>query len=255
MQHVAQGVQGPVSSSGRPPPLLPKSRTMGMLSNFSTPFSRHNYSHGDNRLVSMPSKHPADVTASDPNYIPLPLFTPNLHQIHTLQANSYWCGRFQALCDRFNDEHLVLNTDITQQYDTDSSSSPPSAPTPRTEESYVLISKPFEEKDNNNFPGYGTSVYQKEDQDKRNSRAFLHLQSLCTTNEARRSLWEFQLHLARIKGKPNLLPRGGKMVEERGSWFGRVGRAIVGGNNTGFKPRSSLGMGRRRSSVVSFLHP
>jgi hypothetical protein len=43
------------------------------------------------------------------------------------------------------------------------------------------------------------------------------------------------------------------MADDRGSWIGRVGRAMVGGTNTGFGPRKSVpGMGKRKDSMVGF---
>jgi hypothetical protein len=254
MQYKTQGPQKSkrsIPTPDRPAPLLPKSQTMGMLSNFTTSLSRPNFNLSDNRQAFASTTHPADVTASDPNYISLPLFTPNTHQIHTSKINSYWCGRFQALCDRFQDEHLLMNKEAVEQYDTDDSLSPPSTPSPVTKGMDSFRSKSAEEHDGS-FLRSMTSGKKDAEQDKRSSRAFLHLQSLCTTNEARRSLWEFQLHFARIKGKSHLLPNGGKMMDDRGSWFGRVGRAMVGGNNTGSGLRSSLGMGKRKNSMITF---
>lgn len=226
-----------------------------MLSSFASPFSKHGYALGDRQQTPRASKHPADAKPSDPHYIPLPLFTPNLHQIHSANSNSYWCGRFQAICDRFNDETLAANVENLQQYDADSSSSGSSTPTADAEEEgYKPKSTLAGEESWYNFSKKKPKRPHIDAQDERRARAFLHLQSLCTTNQARRSLWEFQLEFARIKGKPHLLPRGGKMVDDRSNWFGRVGKAMVGSHSSGYPPRASLGARSRKSSVASFLN-
>ena len=109
--------------------------------------------------------------------------------------------------------------------------------------------------DGNTCPPGRVSHNKDEEKDKRSSRAFLHLKSVCTTSEARRSLWEFQLYFARIECKPHLLPKGGQMEDSRGGWFGRVGKAMVWGNNAGFGPRTSIGIGKRKDSMMEFLNP
>ena len=55
------------------------------------------------------------------------------------------------------------------------------------------------------------------------------LQGLCTTQEARTSLWEWQLLFARKQKVEALLPPGGKMKDDKGGWVSRMGRAIIGG--------------------------
>jgi hypothetical protein len=219
-------------TSNRPPPLLPKSRTIGILSNFTTSFSRSSLNLDDNQQGPGTVTHPADISIYDSDYAPLIGHTPILHQIRASMTNSYWCGRFRALCDRFHDETLLLSPEATKQYVTDDSDgsnsiSPPSSPSLSCKETHK--SKQASELGGSTIlPHSRMSDKKDEEQDKRSSQAFLHLQSLCTTNEARRSLWEFQLHFARIECKSYLLPKGGKMEDGRGGWLGRVGRAIVG---------------------------
>src|SRR5208282_653547 len=66
-----------------------------------------------------------------------------------------------------------------------------------------------------------------EDEEKRCKRVFIHLEALCVTNEARESLWKWQLQYARQIGSENLLPSGGKLAtDEKVGWIGRVGRVI-----------------------------
>lgn len=223
-----------------------------MLSNVTTPFSRQYYTPSHSHQISRSSKHPADVTTSDPNYIPLPLFTSNFHQIRSSNANSYWCGRFQALCDRFGDEYLLVNSEVMRQRDTEDSDSSSSSSTQTSLENHT--SNPFRDKDVCSSSWRKVTLNKIQDQDKRSIRAFLHLQSLCTNNESRRSLWEFQLQFARIRGKPHLLPEGGKMSEDRRGWFGRLGKAMAGSNNIGTTSWDSLGRNRRVSPVVNLLN-
>lgn len=52
------------------------------------------------------------------------------------------------------------------------------------------------------------------DEDARCRRVFDHLDSLCTTAEARRSLHVWQQAYARRHGRPSLLPEGGSMEEK-----------------------------------------
>ncbi|KXJ97278.1 hypothetical protein Micbo1qcDRAFT_156108, partial [Microdochium bolleyi] len=59
-----------------------------------------------------------------------------------------------------------------------------------------------------------------EDEDVRCRRVFRHLESLCMTSEARKSLQTWQQAYARRTGKERLLPSGGSM-EDRG-WVGRL---------------------------------
>ncbi len=54
------------------------------------------------------------------------------------------------------------------------------------------------------------------DDDHRCKRVFAHLESLCVTDEARRSLHGWQQEYARCNRRPVLLPRGGTMEDTRG---------------------------------------
>ena len=54
------------------------------------------------------------------------------------------------------------------------------------------------------------------DDDHRCKRVFIHLESLCVTDEARRSLHAWQQEYARCNKRPALLPRGGTMEDTRG---------------------------------------
>jgi hypothetical protein len=98
-----------------------------------------------------------------------------------------------------------------------------------------------------------------EDEERRTKKVFLHLEALCVTNEAKKSLWEWQLGFARQMGNEKFLPTGGKMVDERGGWVSRVGRVLSGGMSSGgsgtsLGRRSGLGaLGRRKGSVMGII--
>lgn len=86
-----------------------------------------------------------------------------------------------------------------------------------------------------------------EDEDVRCRRVFQHLETMCKTSEARKSLRAWQQAYARRVGKENLLPAGGSM-EDRG-WVGRllssstsVSKGLV---------HASAFHRRKRSSVVA----
>jgi len=65
---------------------------------------------------------------------------------------------------------------------------------------------------------------------------------LCATNEAKKSLRDWQQAYAREVGKEELLPRGGSMVDKELRWVVRVGRVISGG--LGGAPNSGGGGSR-----------
>jgi hypothetical protein len=70
------------------------------------------------------------------------------------------------------------------------------------------------------------------DDDNRCRRVFLHLEALCTTHEARSSLYAWQQGYARQTGREALLPRGGSMVDKAGG--GLVTRLFSGGGRQSF---------------------
>ena len=53
-----------------------------------------------------------------------------------------------------------------------------------------------------------------EDEDRRIKRVFVHLDALCVTAAARKSLWDFQLAFARAKQNKEFLPLGGRMEDK-----------------------------------------
>jgi hypothetical protein len=71
------------------------------------------------------------------------------------------------------------------------------------------------------------SAFLTEDGDRRMQRVFIHLETLCITSDAKKSLWDWQLAYARKERNEKLLPTGGKMSEER-SWVSRMGKVFSG---------------------------
>jgi len=84
----------------------------------------------------------------------------------------------------------------------------------------------------------------RNDEDKRVLRVFAHLRSLCVTNEARQSLWEFQQLYARINVNEKWLPANGSMEDKPPGWVSRmtnvIGRRSERGDGAG-----STALGRR----------
>lgn len=75
------------------------------------------------------------------------------------------------------------------------------------------------------------------EEERRNRRVFLHLEALCLTSEARRSLKAFQTIFARKIGAEYLLPAGATMEGDAsgGGFMGKVGRVLSSGNGFGRK--------------------
>jgi hypothetical protein len=91
-------------------------------------------------------------------------------------------------------------------------------------------------------------MFMKEEEEKRNKKVLLHLKALCVTNEARKSLWEWQLGYARAARNEKYLPAGGRMIGGKGGWASKMGRVLSGGMSTSGSI-SSLG---RRSGFGAF---
>ncbi|KAI0025986.1 hypothetical protein F4780DRAFT_774194 [Xylariomycetidae sp. FL0641] len=196
----------------------------------------------------------------------------NPRQVHTAQPSEYWTGRFMALQDRFHAEMLMpdnLNTLVNAhaersmvpefQRATNSlaasatTSCIPTKATSRGTQPRLSSSSPRKTQQSQKsspskrkapqHPTSSIALASKTttsmeaatlltDEDNRSHRIFLHLEAMCTTSEARRSLHAWQQSYARRMGKENLLPRGGSMdTKERDK--GWVGRLLSGSNSLG----------------------
>ncbi|KAG9244908.1 hypothetical protein BJ878DRAFT_43239 [Calycina marina] len=114
------------------------------------------------------------------------------------EANRYWTGRFVSKKTKFQNEGLAENltrVDLLQRSG--------------------RIIDPDDE-------------YEKllTDQDLMTLRIFKALEELSVTKEAKKGLWEWQLLYARNQKNEKYLPEGGTMVNSRGTWVGRLGKAI-----------------------------
>lgn len=257
----------PISPRPEPPVQLPKSKTFAVLSSLSHSFSITSLS--SNRQVSCPART-GDPTTSEVRYSPPHgEFTTNVLQVHAAQPSSYWCGRYQALSDRFQHEdavirnrylstmgeepitntypplHEVIKSTPLRQVSTQSSGS--SQP--------IIISRPRRISARSTKVSL-TFARVMEDDDRRSQRILTYLQELCYTNAARKSFWNWQVDYARAMKNKVLLPHGGRMTDEKG-WIGRVGRVIsdgigsggTGGRGTGLGKRSAFGFRRARSGL------
>lgn len=194
---------------------LPRSRTMDVLSNLATSFSRQSLNPGDSRQASSSSIHVTDITTL-------------AQQTNSANSNSYWCGRFQSVNDRFHNEVLLMDLETLREFISDDSPSPSPPPTPPPTTKARGKAEASTSNEDTQGLAQRPATQKIDDQDKRSIRVFLHLQGLCTTSEARKSLWEFQLLFARMEGKPHLLPSGGKMAGELVGLAGLAGLWLVG---------------------------
>jgi hypothetical protein len=97
----------------------------------------------------------------------------------------------------------------------------------------------------------------KSEEEKRNKKVLLHLDALCVSNDAKKSLWEWQLAYARTARNEKYLPQGGRMVgQEKGGWVSRMGWMVNGGMSasgslSSLGRRSGLGaLVRRKGNVM-----
>jgi hypothetical protein len=134
---------------------------------------------------------------------------------------SYWLGRYQALHDRFCSDYLdpsFLESPKLRNY----WASVPDG-VPNTTETEPSASCRGEER--------------------LSKRVFAHLEALCMTGEARKSLKAFQQAYARRFACEALLPLGGCMVDREQGFIAKAGRLFSGGR------KSSFGAARRRSAL------
>ncbi|KAI1435487.1 hypothetical protein GGR50DRAFT_326161 [Xylaria sp. CBS 124048] len=188
--------------------------------------------------------------------------------IHTAQSSAYWAGRFMALHDRFQSELLLpenLQTLIDEHAShsllpitqpslassattgcivTESTSPHKPQQQPKWQSKYgpEAIAKALHSKAKitSAQPSTKKTAAMLVDEDDRCRRIFLYLEALCTTNEARASLRDWQQAYARRTGKENLLPKGGTMqgTTRDLKWVGR----LFSGNGGSHTKRGSLGM-------------
>ncbi|RDL41800.1 uncharacterized protein BP5553_01779 [Venustampulla echinocandica] len=201
--------------AGRQITNLPRSRTMGMLSNLTSTFSLSNMSSSCSKghdclpsIIQPTSSTPSSIRlpkvkafASTNNLIPLTtavasITTPtalagtscepslaattprNPNEHHQAMPPSYWAGRLQGIHDRLGNEMLQETIDNFRDK--------------------VSLTAP---------------KCLQEELDNRYRQAFKELQELCITKEAKKSLYDFQQAYARRLNMPLLLHIGGHMKD------------------------------------------
>ncbi|EXF86195.1 hypothetical protein CFIO01_02254 [Colletotrichum fioriniae PJ7] len=195
---------------------LPKSRTFTVLSNLTASLSRTSLASftGSDRKASQQTVTSRNTSSSStptttiPTRTPTPI-TPEVNPliITTAQPSAYWSGRFMSLQDRFQGESLqeqTLSIFVTAH----------------ASKASILAQQRAAYQGRGNLPlstttaldRYGTAAIQEakrlSDEDNRSLRIFLHLQALCGTPEAQKSLHAWQEAYARRMGRSVLLPEG-----------------------------------------------
>lgn len=135
-------------------------------------------------------------------------------QIHEAQPAMWWLGRYTALSDRFRTGALP---------------SPPSSPS-RSYSPTNDLSPLINEPSTTGFTSASSSNanHPMHDTDRRNRRVYIHLRSLCTTDEARASLEEFKAIMEAREKKMMAGPQG-KTVKEKQGWLeGLMGKKKKG---------------------------
>jgi hypothetical protein len=211
----AHRLLGPVSPSRTRPH---KSRTLGMLSNFTASFSRSTLGLGQSRSASN-----ASLLRAEPTTFLTSLqatrdhLKPNHLNISEPQEDQYWCGRVQGLIDSFQKDDLEEALKDQRSYDVFRSHV--CIPKPRDFDVETQKATGLEDHE----PLTAGIKYLNDLEASRYRRAFTQLSGLCATTDAKRSLQAFQQKFARIKKTAYLLPKGGTMEDktESSGWVGR----------------------------------
>ncbi|KAM5346365.1 hypothetical protein ACJ41O_009370 [Fusarium nematophilum] len=252
---------------------LPKSRTLSVLVELKTSMSRPSLnarpanvralgdqSRQNSRQVSSSSASTIFGPSASRIRLPRPSLTsmsrssssstaetqppPDPQQISTAQPSAYWSGRFIALHDRF----------MAEEFEKRMTNLAPAFPPGQFIDTQVMTPYSLAANFRPTHLSYSTTTsaltslasskprIAPANDDNLCLRVFRHLDSLCTTNEARRSLHDWQQAYARRVGRANLLPQGGRMEDK--SLMGK----LFGGGSRKFERRSLSGL-RETSSV------
>ncbi|KAM0556998.1 hypothetical protein ACHAPJ_005677 [Fusarium lateritium] len=223
---------------------LPKSRTLSVLSEIKTSISRPSLNAKSSRPLAEQSRKTSasssssSLFASSTSRLRLPRASlpslsrssssstatevqPDPNQITTSQPSAYWSGRFLALHDRF----------LSEEFSNEMAASP-NSPFGQSPQTHTMTTDRMAVNSRPTHLSYSTTTSAltsltgtkprnpPSNKDARCLRIFQHLESLCITSEARRSLLAWQQTYARRMGKPQLLPQGGRM--ENKSLMGKI---------------------------------
>lgn len=214
---------------------LPKSRTMSALHDLKTSISRpslavrsiNTSAFAGSSSKSSPSSARTNATLSNPSKLNLvqPSTTalansaqsyspgsPSM-RVSIAQSSAYWSGRFMALHDRFSSENLAADAFESRQSLANSFSTRPKTPYSTLHQRASHLPNSTTTSALRSFMA-SSSVSPENEEDARCRRVFDHLDRLCTTAEARRSLHIWQQAYARRHSRPSLLPEGGTMEEK-----------------------------------------
>jgi len=244
----------PVSCSSN---TLTRSKTMSLISNLTSSFQRStsSFTLTTSRSMSFSNRQahsPNKINGSSSYACPSPDDPADPREVSNTMPSSYWTGRYVALHDRFNTEFMnieVLNIPDNQALSLALAGKESNNEDDMTKESKCAstVRKAAQVDERHLRHKLGTdNAAAGPGSEKTAKRVFVYLNSLCVTEEARKSLWAFQQAYARQIVCAALLPIGGTMVAKEGV-LARAGRLFGGGNKSGF------GLGRSRRNSVAPL--
>ncbi|TDZ30399.1 hypothetical protein C8035_v002496 [Colletotrichum spinosum] len=196
---------------------LPKSRTINVLSNITASLSKTSLVGsvaGSNRRASRGSTVASRQSSSSSTFTtiytrpPTPTNTENPYIITAAQPSAYWSGRFLSLHDRFQAE--ALQPDSLGSLVSDHASR--FTQLPQQKAAYLNRGNLPLSATTAALDRYGGGAAAREppravsEDDRRCRRVFHHLDSLCATDEARKSLYAWQTGYARKHRRDALLP-------------------------------------------------
>ncbi|QPG94288.1 hypothetical protein C2857_005609 [Epichloe festucae Fl1] len=248
---------------------LPRSRTMTVLHGLKKSFSRPSLaavrnSGFENKMTprktpsiakeSNSASSPLTSSSSSSETTPTPTShaapasnpatpQPDVRYIDTAQSSEYWSGRFMALQDRFLSENLdddclsLYSSRVDKQWREPKLAALGRQSLTTTSRNRLTYLAP-----SNTTSALTTITYNPrrrldEQDDARCCRIFSHLDSLCSTTEAKKSLRSWQQAYARRLGCPKLLSMEGKMhnTDRKNMLLGSVGSRLKSIERQGIK--------------------
>jgi hypothetical protein len=181
----------------------------GVLHTLKASLSRSSLSQFGRKISGSSLRRPSSKNLSVATSISPPVASPPSGiQVYKAQTSEYWSGRFVSLHDRFHNELL---TDESLAIITEASKPKP----PKQNSHRLLHLSGSRTMANLTHNAVHREAELLSDDDNRCRRVFLHLDALCATDEAKRSLHVWQQDYARRTGRECLLPPRGAM-EDRG---------------------------------------